>query len=51
MNTQEIYAAIDLIRAKKFNEVDPLVLDRLCNYAETNADDIAEAYKESEENN
>ena len=47
---QEIYTAIDQLREKKINDVDPIILERILNYVDNNAETIASLYEDSEEN-
>lgn len=46
----EIYTAIDQLREKKINDVDPIILERILNYVDNNAETIASLYEDSEEN-
>ena len=47
---QEIYTAIDQLRENKINDVDPIILSRILNYVDNNAENIASLYEDSEEN-
>ena len=47
---QEIYTAIDQLRENKINDVDPIILSRILNYVDNNAETIASLYEDSEEN-
>lgn len=47
---QEIYTAIDQLREKKINDVDPIIMERILNYVDNNAENIASLYEDSEEN-
>lgn len=46
----EIYTAIDQLREKKINGVDPIIMERILNYVDNNAETIASLYEDSEEN-
>ena len=46
----EIYAALDQLREKKINDVDPIIMERILNYVDNNAETIASLYEDSEEN-
>ena len=46
----EIYTAIDQLREKKINDVDPIIMERILNYVDNNAENIASLYEDSEEN-
>ena len=46
----EIYAALDQLRENKINGVDPIILERILNYVDNNAETIASLYEDSEEN-
>ena len=46
----EIYTAIDQLREKKINAVDPIIMERILNYVDNNAETIASLYEDSEEN-
>ena len=46
----EIYTAIDQLREKKINDVDPIIMERILNYVDNNAETIASLYEDSEEN-
>ena len=46
----EIYTALDLLREKKINEVDPVILSHILNYVDNNAETIASLYENSHEN-
>lgn len=46
----EIYTAIDQLREKNINDVDPIILERILNYVDNNAETIASLYEDSEEN-
>ena len=46
----EIYTAIDQLREKNINGVDPIILERILNYVDNNAETIASLYEDSEEN-
>lgn len=47
---QEIYTALDQLREKKINDVDPIIMERILNYVDNNAENIASLYEDSEEN-
>ena len=47
---QEIYTALDQLREKKINDVDPIIMERILNYVDNNAETIASLYEDSEEN-
>ena len=46
----EIYTAIDQLREKKINDVDAIIMERILNYVDNNAENIASLYEDSEEN-
>lgn len=46
----EIYTALDQLREKKINDVDPIIMERILNYVDNNAETIASLYENSEEN-
>lgn len=50
MNKDVIYSTIDLIRDKKYDQVDPFVLGRLLNYLDAHADDVVTCYENQELN-
>ena len=41
----EIYNALDQLREKKINEVDPVILGHILAYVENNAETIASLYE------
>jgi len=46
----EIYTAIDQLREKKINDVDPIIMERILNYVDNNAETIASLYEDPEDN-
>jgi hypothetical protein len=47
MKKHEIYSAIDQLRTKNINEVDPIILGHLLEYLDNNAETIASLYEDN----
>lgn len=45
MKKENVFDTIDKLRERQFLDIDDLVLDRMCNYLETNIDKFIECYE------